>query len=143
METTTGEYTTYNIGMILIGLALLAITTALVAGGVIGFRKGRAISERRIASVAIVGGAAILSTLMLGVLEVLPETALWPLLFAELGTLSILFWVWMLVDCVTKEPGVGNDKLIWVLIILFTHVIGAGLYFLVRRSRPLAGEYRV
>jgi hypothetical protein len=35
------------------------------------------------------------------------------------GILGTVFWIWMLVDCATKERGEGNDKLIWVLIILF------------------------
>ena len=96
--------------------------------------------ERTFAVVAMAGGAAILSTLVLGVVEVLPEAAFWPLLFFELGILSILsilFWVWMLVDCATKEPSASNDKLVWVLIILFTNVLGAAFYFLIRRPRRL------
>ena len=134
----TGAYTTVNVGMVLLAVALLVASTALVVGSIIGFRKSRASVERRFASVAIVGGAAILSTLLLGVLEVLPETALWPLLFFELGTLSIIFWVWMLVDCAVNEPSEANDKLVWVIIILFTHVLGAVLYLFVRRPRRLA-----
>jgi len=47
--------------------------------------------------------------------------------------LAIVFWIWMLVDCATKEPSQGNDKVIWVLVIIFTHWIGALIYFLVRR----------
>ena len=134
----TESYTTYNIGMILIAVALIALSATLVVSGIIGYRRSREAVERVFSAVAIVGGAAILSTLGLGVVEVLPEAALWPLLFFELGILSILFWVWMLVDCVIKEPSAGNDKLVWVLIILFTYVLGAALYLLVRRPRRLA-----
>jgi len=47
--------------------------------------------------------------------------------------LAIAFWIWMLVDCATKEPSAGNDKLIWILVIIFTHWLGALIYFLVRR----------
>ena len=43
------------------------------------------------------------------------------------------FWLWMLVDCATKEPSQGNDKIIWILVIIFTHWIGALIYYLVRR----------
>lgn len=43
------------------------------------------------------------------------------------------FWVWMLVDCATKESSHGNDKVIWILVIIFTHWIGALIYYLVRR----------
>ena len=59
------------------------------------------------------------------------------LLFIVLGVLALagfIFWIWMLVDCATKEPE-GNDKLVWILIIILTHVIGALIYFLVSRPK--------
>ena len=28
------------------------------------------------------------------------------------------FWIWMIVDCATREPDVGNDKLIWILVVV-------------------------
>ena len=52
-----------------------------------------------------------------------------------LGVLGTIFWVWMLVDCATKEPDEGNSKVVWTLIIVFTHLIGAALYFFVRRPQ--------
>ncbi len=58
------------------------------------------------------------------------------LLFLTGGAVSILgtaFWIWMLIDCATNEPSEGNDKLIWILVILFTHGFGALIYFLARR----------
>jgi hypothetical protein len=47
------------------------------------------------------------------------------------------FWIWMLIDCATKESSEGNDKVIWVLIIIFTNWIGALIYFLVRRPERI------
>lgn len=134
----TGAYTTYNFGLLLFAAVLFALSTALMAGSIIGYRKGRSVSERTFAVIATAGGAAILSTLLLGVMEVLPEAAIWPLLLVELGTLSTLLWVWMLVDCTVKELSTGNDKLVWVIIILFANVLGAALYLFVRRPRRLA-----
>lgn len=61
----------------------------------------------------------------------LPLLILLPLLL--MGLALFVFWIWMLVDCATKEPSQGNDKIIWILIIVFTHWIGALIYFLVRR----------
>lgn len=49
--------------------------------------------------------------------------------------LGFIFWIWMLIDCVSNEPSEGNDKLVWVLIIVFTQLIGALIYFFFRRSR--------
>ena len=50
-----------------------------------------------------------------------------------IGLALTAFWVWMLVDCATKEPSTGNDKIVWILVIVFTHWIGALIYYLVRR----------
>ena len=47
--------------------------------------------------------------------------------------LAFAFWIWMLVDCATKESSQGNDKVIWILVILFTHWLGALIYYFVRR----------
>ena len=64
--------------------------------------------------------------------------ALLSLVFLGIGILGTAFWIWMLVECATKESAEGNDKTVWVLIILFTHAIGAALYFIVRRPRRRA-----
>ena len=42
-----------------------------------------------------------------------------------LGVLGTVFWIWMLVECLTKESSEGNDKIIWALVILLTHFLGA------------------
>lgn len=46
---------------------------------------------------------------------------------------SMVFWIWMLIDCATNEPSEGNDKIIWILILIFTHWLGALIYLCVRR----------
>ncbi|MBT3378207.1 MAG: PLDc_N domain-containing protein [Lentisphaerae bacterium] len=67
--------------------------------------------------------------------------ALIPILFFLFcGVLAIgamILWVWMLVDCATKEPDEGNNKLVWILIIVLTHWIGALIYLLVRRPQRM------
>lgn len=50
-----------------------------------------------------------------------------------LGLASTAFWIWMLIDCATKEPDRGNTKAIWILVIVFTHWIGALIYLFARR----------
>ena len=63
--------------------------------------------------------------------------ALLPLLFflgfIALGIATLALWIWMLVDCASKEPEQGNDKLIWILVIVLTGWVGALIYLLVRR----------
>lgn len=50
-----------------------------------------------------------------------------------IGLAGTAFWVWMIIDCATKEPSEGNDKLIWILVIVLAHWVGALIYLIVRR----------
>jgi len=55
----------------------------------------------------------------------------------SIGLLLLSFWIWMLVDCIRHEPSTGNDRIIWVLVIVFAKVIGAAIYYFVRRPERL------
>ena len=48
-----------------------------------------------------------------------------------------ILWIWMIIDCATQEPSEGSDKLVWLLIILLTHVVGALIYYFVRRPQRM------
>ena len=54
-----------------------------------------------------------------------------------LGVGGTVLWLWMLIDCVTKEPDRGSDKIAWILIIVFTGWIGALVYWIVRRPQRI------
>ena len=56
-----------------------------------------------------------------------------PMLLLILVTCA--FWIWMVVDCLTNNGLQGNDKIVWVLVILFTHFIGALIYFFIGRPK--------
>jgi prolipoprotein diacylglyceryltransferase len=58
-------------------------------------------------------------------------------LFALVALAGLAFWVWMIIDCVTNEPSVGNDKLSWIIVIVFAQVIGAFIYYFVRHCKRL------
>jgi hypothetical protein len=58
-----------------------------------------------------------------------------PLLFWAL--FGGIFWIWMLIDCATKEQN-PNDKVVWILIMAVTPLIGAVVYFFVRRRKRIA-----
>jgi hypothetical protein len=45
---------------------------------------------------------------------------------------AFAFWVWMLLDCANHEVE-GGTKIAWLLIILLAGVIGAPLYFSLRK----------
>jgi len=47
--------------------------------------------------------------------------------------LATIFWIWMLIDVLTKEH--GQDRLIWVLVVIFLGPLGALVYYIVRRSK--------
>ncbi len=53
------------------------------------------------------------------------------------GILGTVFWIWMLVDAATKEPDQGNTKIVWILVIVLTHWIGALIYFFARRPERI------
>ena len=50
------------------------------------------------------------------------------------GTAAVfIFWIWLLIDCATKEPSDGNEKIVWIIIIALFPVLGALLYLFIRR----------
>jgi len=59
-------------------------------------------------------------------------------LFLVIGLVGTIFWIWMLIDCATKERNQDNEKIVWILIILFTQLSGALIYFFVRLTRRCA-----
>jgi len=54
-----------------------------------------------------------------------------------IGLGCMVFWIWMLIDCATKESTEGNDKIVWVIIIAVAQLLGAILYFFVRRPKRI------
>ena len=54
------------------------------------------------------------------------------------GLLSSIFWIWMLIDCVTKEPDADNSKWAWTIIIVLLHFVGALIYYFARRPERMA-----
>lgn len=58
------------------------------------------------------------------------------LLIVPIFLLISIFWVWMLIDCAKRNYTGPNDKVIWILIIIFTGIVGAIIYyFIVKRKK--------
>lgn len=57
------------------------------------------------------------------------------LLVLLMGIAVTVLWLWMLVDCVGKEPAEGNSRIVWILVIILIPWIGALLYFFARRPK--------
>ncbi len=51
--------------------------------------------------------------------------------------LSLVMWIWMLVDCLKYEPSEGNEKVIWILLMVFLGIIGSLLYYFIRRPQRI------
>ena len=56
--------------------------------------------------------------------------------FMALGIFSLIFWLWMLVDCILN-PSLGiSGRILWILLIVFGSVIGAIIYMALGRASP-------
>jgi len=44
-----------------------------------------------------------------------------------------VFWIWMLVDCLRREPPDSLEKLTWALVILLATIVGAVVYYVIRK----------
>ena len=60
-----------------------------------------------------------------------------PLRVAIIPILVMLFWLWMLIDCLASSMP-PTEKLIWFLVIFFLPLLGSILYLILRRGRPPA-----
>jgi len=60
-------------------------------------------------------------------------TGIFFFLLAVFGIAVTGFWIWTIVDCVQNERSDGNDKLVWILIIVLAGWIGSLIYVFVRR----------
>lgn len=49
-----------------------------------------------------------------------------------IGLLITVFWVWMLIDCLFNSALRGGSKVCWALLIIFTQIVGAMIYFFVK-----------
>ena len=56
------------------------------------------------------------------------------LVVAVIGIGGTIFWIWALIDALTKEPD-KNQRIVWVIVIALTHIIGALAYVIMRKSR--------
>jgi len=45
----------------------------------------------------------------------------------------LALWVWMIVDCAKNEKAEGNEKVVWILVIVLAGWIGALIYLFARR----------
>jgi hypothetical protein len=74
-------------------------------------------------------------------LEAIMVGSIGGLFFLPIGLLCVAFWLWMIVDCARHET--GSTMVAWLLLILFVGVLGAPLYFFLRRvPRVQSAEFQ-
>ncbi|MES2464126.1 MAG: PLD nuclease N-terminal domain-containing protein [Armatimonadota bacterium] len=57
---------------------------------------------------------------------------LWMIL-GLVGLAGTVFWLVMLVDAIRREFNDSTMKLVWVLVLVFTHTLGALIYYFLGR----------
>ncbi len=59
---------------------------------------------------------------------------LFMLALVGLVVIIVVFWTWMLIDCLQRKK--FDDKLVWILVLIFLNLFGAFLYYiLVKRKK--------
>jgi len=59
------------------------------------------------------------------------------LVVAANGLACFAFWIWMLIHAITNKGLTDTEKIIWVLVVLFLHVLGALIYFFMGRPKAI------
>ncbi|MDD5012376.1 MAG: PLDc N-terminal domain-containing protein [Candidatus Nanoarchaeia archaeon] len=62
----------------------------------------------------------------------------WIILSLITGGLFIfffVFWILMLVDCIQKKFKEDVEKIVWILVLIFTGVLGALIYYFVVKKK--------
>ena len=49
----------------------------------------------------------------------------------------VVFWIWMLVDCIRNEPAGSSERITWIMILLVIGPVGAMAYHLSRRKERI------
>ena len=52
----------------------------------------------------------------------------------------LAFWIWMLVHAITNKGLSDTERIVWVLVIIFVHFLGALIYFFVGRPKGAGGS---
>jgi hypothetical protein len=69
---------------------------------------------------SIIGGAIGLFVILIG---------------GAIALAYFVFWLWMLIHAVTNKGISDGEKIAWVLVIFFLHILGPILYFFIGRPK--------
>jgi hypothetical protein len=54
-----------------------------------------------------------------------------------IGLAACVFWIWMLISAIQNNGLNGTERVLWVLVIIFLHFLGAFLYLLLGHPKRL------
>lgn len=57
------------------------------------------------------------------------------LIVLALAIAVFVFWILMLIDCVKRQFKGDSEKIVWVLVIIFTGIIGALIYYFIVKAK--------
>ncbi len=63
-------------------------------------------------------------------------------LFLVIGLATLFLWIIALISILRNEFPGSNDKLVWVLAVMFMPFIGSILYFLIGRNNRIKNNYQ-
>ena len=73
-----------------------------------------------------------------------PADLLILLVFVVLAILPTIFWIAEIVDVLRRDFYEPNNKVVWVLVVILLHFVGAAIYYFVGKSQGvLPGERRL
>lgn len=60
-----------------------------------------------------------------------------------LALASFVFWIIMLIDAIKRDYDKSDDKIIWILVIVFIGIIGAIIYYFVVKRKDKTTKKQV
>lgn len=53
------------------------------------------------------------------------------LLLIAIAIWAFVFWILMIIDCATRKFKDSIEKVVWIIVIVFLHILGALIYYFV------------
>ena len=89
-------------------------------------------AERKSSNIEVLISLALTPFILFALLYGVVYAGLW-MIYIGLLVFLFAFWLWMLVDCLSGER---EDKVVWVIVLIFLFLLGALLYFFIAYKKP-------
>lgn len=113
---------------------LFLVGAGLIAVGVMLLRRKQDWLAVGMGVVSMIVGSSWLVAMVVAIsARIDPFPLLGTVVLTGIGVAAFTFWVIMLAECLAREEANSLDKLTWVIVLIGTNIVGALLYFFVRR----------